>query len=49
MMVQAISACSMKSSGPGVSPFIMKAPISTAIVGEPGTPRVNSGISAALA
>ena len=30
-------------------PFIMKAPMMTAIVGEPGMPSVNSGISAALA
>ncbi len=40
---------SLNSSGPGVRPLMMKAPSRIATLGEPGIPRVNSGISAALA
>ena len=49
MTAQAKVACSVNSVGPGTSPLTMKAPISTAMVGELGMPSVKSGISAALA
>ena len=49
MTAQTNWACSMNSAGPGTSPFIMKAPIRMAVVGEPGMPSVNSGMRAALA
>ena len=42
-------ACSEKRSGPGVSPFMIRAPIRMAMVGDPGSPRVKSGIIAAFA
>ncbi len=45
----AISPWSRKRKGPGISPFIMNAPMITATVGEPGMPRVNMGIRAAFA
>ena len=49
MMAQTKSGRSRNRNGPGVSPFIMKAPSRTAIVGEAGTPSVKSGIIAAFA
>ena len=49
MTAQTKSGRSVKRNGPGVSPFIMKAPRRTAIVGEAGTPRVKSGMSDAFA
>ena len=49
MTAQTNSLCSLNRKGPGIRPFIMKAPIRMAMVGEPGMPRVKSGIRAALA
>ena len=49
MTAQTKSGRSRNRNGPGVSPFIMKAPSRTAIVGEAGTPSVKSGISAPFA
>ena len=46
---QTRSGRSWNRNGPGVRPLMMKAPISTAIVGELGMPSVSSGIMAALA
>src|SRR3989337_3851388 len=43
MRPQTNSLCSTKSIGPGVSPKIMRPPMMTAIVGEPGIPRVTMG------
>jgi hypothetical protein len=47
--VQTRSGCSWNRKGPGVRPLTMNAPISTAMVGELGTPSASSGTSAALA
>ena len=46
---QTRSGRSLNRNGPGVRPLMMKAPISTAMVGELGMPSVSSGIIAALA
>jgi hypothetical protein len=49
MTAQANCAWSLNRDGPGINPFIMKAPIRMAVVGEVGMPRVKRGISEALA
>src|SRR5258706_433070 len=46
MRPQTKSGFSMKRSGPGCSPQIMRPPSSTAAVGEPGTPSVSIGSNA---
>ncbi|MOA39248.1 hypothetical protein D3C78_1610110 [compost metagenome] len=43
---QTICGCSWNSSGPGVMLYRLSAPIITAVVPEPGTPRVSIGTSA---
>src|SRR3990167_9142512 len=42
---QTTSGCCSNSSGPGVMLYRVRAPIITAVVPEPGTPRVSMGIS----
>ncbi|MCY1522811.1 hypothetical protein D9M68_576810 [compost metagenome] len=42
---QTTSGCCSNSSGPGVMLYRVRAPIITAVVPEPGTPRVSIGIS----
>ncbi len=42
---QTTSGCCSNSSGPGVMLYSVSAPIITAVVPEPGTPRVSMGIS----
>ena len=49
MTAQTSWPLSLNREGPGMMPFIIKAPIRIAVVGEPGMPRVNRGISDALA
>ncbi|MNN77442.1 hypothetical protein D3C81_1939040 [compost metagenome] len=43
---QTISGCCSNSSGPGVMLYRVSAPIITAVVPEPGTPRVSIGTRA---
>ncbi|MNL70960.1 hypothetical protein D3C87_1960380 [compost metagenome] len=43
---QTMSGCCWNSSGPGVMLYSDRAPIITAVVPEPGTPRVSIGTSA---
>ncbi len=43
---QTMSGCCWNSSGPGVMLYSDSAPIITAVVPEPGTPRVSIGTSA---
>lgn len=43
--VHTISGCFSNRSGPGCKPSITTAPRITAVVPEPGTPIVNSGMS----
>ncbi len=42
---QTTSGCCSNNSGPGVMLYSVSAPIITAVVPEPGTPRVSMGIS----
>jgi hypothetical protein len=43
---QTMSGCCWNSSGPGVMLYRVRAPIITAVVPEPGTPRVSIGTMA---
>ena len=42
---QTMSGCSVNNCGPGVMLYKVNAPIITAVVPEPGTPKVNIGMN----